>query len=124
MDTYWFVLLPHHKYKMRITELVESTKPNYFFDYGFDKDIKQLILKYWPKVSTLSCQDEAVKWFTILKKLGVDDVEIHDGFYIVNNDYENPEGHTWLEVNGSIFDPTAGQFDDHGEGEYETHEVR
>ena len=25
-------------------------------------------------------------------------------------------------VEGSIFDPTAGQFDDHGSGDYETHE--
>jgi hypothetical protein len=33
-------------------------------------------------------------------------LEIHHGFY-------KDEGHTWLEVDGFIVDPTASQFDDY-----------
>ena len=47
------------------------------------------------------------------------DVEIHHGMY-------KDEGHTWLVVDGSLFDPTAQQFDDFPdmeESEYSTHEV-
>ena len=108
---------------MRIKELMESHSEYFYFDYGFDEQIKHLILQNMFPNPSLACQGEARRWYHKLQQLGLD-VEIHDGFYIANNDYENPEGHTWLEVEGSIFDPTAGQFDDHGEGEYETHEIR
>lgn len=108
---------------MRIQELLENQNSYFFFDYGFEPKIKQIILQNMFPNPTLACQTEVKRWSHKLQKLGLD-TEIHDGFYIVNNDYENPEGHTWLEVEGSIFDPTAGQFDDYGEGEYETHEIR
>ena len=93
-----------------IWESYQNMHPYYYGD-GFDEGIKSLIEKN-KQPCTLACQNESVRWFKLLIKLGVDadSITICDGFF---NDEDNDiyEGHTWLEVNGSIFDPTADQFD-------------
>jgi hypothetical protein len=102
--------------------LSESPRTNFWFSPGFDSDIKNYILTNQFPNACLACQDEVYRWAKKLAKSGIES-EIHHGFYYPNGDYDSPEGHSWLEIEGSIFDPTAGQFDDYGEGEYETHEI-
>lgn len=104
-----------------VTEVTKS-KNYFFFDNAFDRNIKTYILKNQFKNPTLSCQDEARRWAKKLSSHGFS-VEIQHGFYLPNYDENDAEGHTWLEVNGSIFDPTAAQFDDYGNGEYQVHET-
>jgi len=70
------------------------------------------------KMGALGCQDVSYAWAKVFKDAGVS-VEVHHGMY-------KGDGHTWLEVDGNIFDPTAAQFDDFpnmDSFEYETHEV-
>jgi len=66
----------------------------------------------------LACQDMSSEWAKVFRDAGFD-VEIHHGTY-------KEEGHSWIKVDGHLFDPTAGQFDDYpniDEFEYVTHEV-
>jgi len=106
----------------KVTETVYSPTTYFFFDYDFDPKIKKYILDNQFENSTLSCQNETNRWAKKLHKAGLD-VEIQHGFYLPNYEQDDAEGHTWLEVEGSIFDPTAGQFIDKGEGEYQIHEI-
>ena len=94
----------------------------YFFSMEFDPKIKKKILATKINNSTASCQLESKRWAKLLNKAGYE-VEIHHGFYYPEHDLDDPEGHTWLEVEGSIFDPTAWLFSDKGHGEYQTHET-
>lgn len=55
----------------------------------------------------LGCQNASHKWAPVLRREGFN-VEVHGGFFTGDGE---PIGHTWLEVNGWIFDPTAGQFE-------------
>jgi len=94
----------------------------YFFSMEFDPKIKKKILATKINNPTASCQLESKRWAKLLNKAGYE-VEIHHGFYYPEHDLDDPEGHTWLEVEGSIFDPTAWLFSDKGHGEYQTHET-
>lgn len=38
-------------------------------------------------------------------------VALSDGMFQVGGNHRKSVGHTWLEVDGFIFDPTAAQFD-------------
>ena len=65
-----------------------------------------------------NCQSESYAWAKVFRDGGID-VEIHHGMY-------KDEGHTWLVIDGYIFDPTARQFEDFpnmDEFEYSTHEI-
>lgn len=69
-------------------------------------------------MGSLACQSMSRLWGKKFSKAGLD-VEIHHGTYA-------DEGHTWLEVDGIMFDPTASQFDDFpdmDEDRYEVHEI-
>ena len=111
-----------HATESRVMETGYSPVTYFFFDYDFDPNIKKYILDNQFENSTLSCQNEANRWAKKLHKAGLD-VEIHHGFYLPNHEQNDAEGHTWIEVEGSIFDPTAGQFIDRGKGEYQIHEI-
>jgi len=106
---------------MQVSE-VTGQSWKFHFSPAFDPKIKQFILTHRFPNATLRCQDESFRWAKLLRKSGIE-AEVHHGFYYPSKDLENPEGHTWLEVQGAIFDPTAAQFDDAGDGEYETHEI-
>jgi hypothetical protein len=104
----------------------------FFFGDGFDEPLKKLINdnrdKVTCKMGPLACQNMAWAWVRFLKKeKAFEDyqLEVVDGFYIPDGDPDNAEGHTWLEFEGVIFDPTAAQFNVAG-GDYEPtdrHEV-
>lgn len=90
----------------------ENMKPTPWFEPGFDEIIKAIIEKNWPKNATLICHDEAHRWAKLLLELNPDcEVELNDGMFYVDGDPCNNRGHSWLVVNGCIFDPTAAQFD-------------
>ena len=95
----------------------------YYFEQGFPSHIKRFIESF-PKSGNLACQTESYCWANRLKqnaaKLQITSLTIEHGFYYING--ESPEGHTWIRVDGIIFDPTAGQFEDNGHGAYEAHE--
>ena len=54
------------------------------------------------RMGELACQDMSYEWAKVFRDAGFD-VEIHHGTY-------KEEGHSWIEVDGHLFDPTAGQF--------------
>ena len=63
---------------------------------------------------TASCQNDSIEWGKLLHRTFPDElIDVIDGFYYPNGNYENGEGHTWIEVNGSIFDPVGDIFDDY-----------
>lgn len=94
----------------------------FWFEPGFDEKIKSHILKNQFPDACLACQAESHRWHKKIldsKLVEPDDLEIHDGMYYPSNkELQDGEGHTWLEVKGKIFDPTAKQFDDFGRGDY------
>ena len=97
-------------------------KLNYWSSSVFDEKTQEIIDLNKDKVScplgSLACQDISYEWAKIFKNANVN-VEIHHGMY-------KEDGHTWLEVNGIIFDPTAAQFDEFpeiDEFEYVIHEI-
>ncbi len=111
--------------KKDVTEVASRHIPGdriFFFDYGFDPEVKQFVLSNQFNNPSLSCQTEVKRWAKKLHDAGLS-VGIQHGFYLPNHEQDDAEGHTWLTVEGSIFDPTAGQFDDNGEGEYQVHET-
>lgn len=87
---------------------------NFWFSYGFSVEKKKWIIENASKVKCgLSCQDISLEWLNFLKKEQPEwDVEAIEGFYYPYGDFNNAEGHMWLEIGGNIFDPTASQFDD------------
>jgi hypothetical protein len=87
----------------------ESHVGNYWFEWNFDPDIQDRILSV-PQNGELACQSESHRWAKVLREAGYD-VEICHGFYH-DDGGSRAEGHCWLVVEGSIFDPTASQFDD------------
>lgn len=83
-----------------------------WFEPGFDEAIKSAIEKNWPQNATNICHDEAHRWAKLLLELNPNcDVELNDGMFHVHGDSRNNCGHSWLVVNGFIFDPTAAQFE-------------
>lgn len=124
LETEWgkiYKIRPREQTVAEASGYIPSEK-DFFFDYGFDPKIKELILSNMFSNPSFSCQNEVFRWAKKLQKAGLD-VEIQHGFYLPNFEQDDAEGHTWLEVEGSIFDPTAGQFDDNGQGEYQVHEI-
>lgn len=92
----------------------------YYLDEGMSEQIKNFIKLKSFKDYGMSCQNESVRWANILHvNFPFDVIEIHHGMH-------NDEGHTWIEINGLIFDPTAAQFDSYPEMNlsfYDTHEI-
>ena len=79
--------------------------PDFWFEDGFDPAVRAFIEKQ-PRIHGPSCQDESRWWARALR--GYIDpfrVEVHDGTFGKDQD-----GHTWIDVDGRIFDPTASQF--------------
>lgn len=84
---------------------------------------RNVILKY-VKSGTMpcneyNCQDASGFLAKQLKEHGVESIEIHNGSY-------KDSGHTWLDVEGTIVDPTAAQFSDFPkmyESEYDSLEI-
>lgn len=84
---------------------------NMWFEHGFDEAQQNSISMLQFLDASLACQKEAMRWAKVLiETFGLDAVELHDGMYQPDGDPNSGEGHTWLEVDGRIFDPTAGQF--------------
>jgi hypothetical protein len=94
---------------MKINEILNN---NFFFGSGFNPQVKAVILKNRFPDESLACQQESWRWAAKLMKLGVSPnrITLCDGVYEIGGEPMNAEGHTWLEVDGSIFDPTAAQF--------------
>lgn len=84
----------------------QSTTP-FYFSPGFNGALKQRILTTPFPNPTLACQHESRRWALRLLSWGIDDVAVVGGFF---TDDDADEGHTWVEVDGSIFDPTVDQF--------------
>jgi hypothetical protein len=111
----------------------EASKPkstrvinNFWFSYPLEtlSNTAQNVISKYVKPGTMpccemGCQDASSFLAKQLKENGVEDIEIHHGFY-------KDDGHTWLEVEGIIVDPTASQFDDFpniDESEYHVLEI-
>jgi hypothetical protein len=104
-------------------ESMETNPFSPYFSPGFDARIKSQIIRDWTTMKKgpagwLACQVVVRAWGTYLKAHNIPYVLV-DGMYRSSNG--ESEGHTWLEINGEIFDPTAEQFDDFPDmsGEYE-----
>jgi hypothetical protein len=92
----------------------------YDIGYGLDQDILNFIKENPFPHRTMGCQDESERWAQLLaNKFPSTLIEIHSGMY---DDY----GHSWIEIDGIIFDPTAAQFDDYpniDNSNYDIHET-
>lgn len=85
---------------------------NAWFEPGFDVEMRLVIERNWPLESTLICHDEAHRWAKVLLDLyPATDIELHDGLFCVNGSCSENFGHSWLVIEGRIFDPTAAQFE-------------
>lgn len=83
-----------------------------WFEPGFNEAIKATIEQHWPANPTIVCHDEAHRWAKVLLELMPGcDIELNDGMFYFNGDLSHNCGHSWLVVDGRIFDPTAAQFD-------------
>lgn len=89
---------------------------NLFFSFSFDENIKKIIISNEEKITNkLACQVVCREWYKFLIKVldtNETPVEIKNGFYYQFGNPNLAEGHTWLEINFDIFDPTAAQFKD------------
>ena len=111
--------------RFKITEAKKCrmfTIKDAFFERNFPIKIKKriqqdIIKRKWD----LSCVNESLFWAKKIESYGVDpyDIEMIEGYYKIqtededfNSDFDLGEGHTWVKVQGFIFDPTRGQFDD------------
>lgn len=113
--------------KRKIVKESYTTKiDTFWFSRPFEnlsETARNVILKY-VKSGTMPCNEyncQDASWFLVkqLKENGVDSLEVHNGLYKDN-------GHTWLNVEGTIVDPTAAQFSDFPkmyESEYESLEI-
>lgn len=97
---------------------------SFWFEYGFSESLKAFIQHNQFVDATNSCLNESHRWAKLLLESGFDiEVELHEGFFQIDGDPCQSEGHTWLTVNGCIFDPTAAQFDgDIDSSFYQVHE--
>ena len=77
---------------------------SFWFSAGFDESAKSFINDHpWPSASN-HCYFESVRWSDLLRKNGFN-AEIAMGWY-------GAIFHSWVTVDGEIFDPTFGQFDE------------
>lgn len=82
-----------------------------WFEPGFNPLIQAQIQAMWPANPTLACQDEARRWAKRLLEANPEmDIELTEGFFMLDGDPDQAEGHMWLLIDGDIFDPTAMQF--------------
>ena len=97
-----------------LNEQVSHNK-HFWFNNDFDPQIKKWIIENSNLVNyTCSCQDDSFNWAKILRKQFPEEtVALVGGFYYPHGNYENGEGHTWIEINGDIFDPVGDIFDDY-----------
>lgn len=101
-----------------------------YFAPNFDPSLKAwIVLQNEQSPSSLSCQDESERWADMIYNHDETlNIEKHDGFFSIWNeeldDYDM-EGHTWLVIDGNIFDPTIDQFDnwENDVYEYETTDI-
>ena len=97
-----------------ILEINNNNNNNFWFSNGFDENRKNWIISNADKIRwEYSCYDTSNRWFKFLEKEHPEwDVSFIEGFYYPNGNYKNGIAHVWLDdSNGSIFDPTASQFD-------------
>jgi len=81
----------------------------FWFQPGFDPKVKIFIMSHrFADEDPYACQDESGRWAELLLSYGFD-VGLYGGIFDPG-DGSVDEGHAWLEVEGSIFDPTAIQF--------------
>ena len=86
---------------------------NFWFEPGFDEKLKAFILENQFADATFSCLNESHRWAKLFLNSGLKvDIYLFEGMYEVDGEPNQAEGHTWLTVNGFIFDPTAGQFEE------------
>lgn len=86
------------------TKIKTPWSDTYFIEQGLQKEIFDYIKKNPFHDFGMSCQNESRRWAELLQiKFPFYCIEIHDGFF-------NNHGHTWIEINGIKFDPTASQF--------------
>ena len=107
---------------MRLSEILFEVK-NWWSVYPPEGVMADVIERNQDKLTcsmgSLACQNMSRKWAQLFKKAGL-------SVDLVHGEYKG-EGHTWLEVDGVLFDPTAAQFDDYpdiDEFEYVTHETQ
>lgn len=85
---------------------------NFWFGDAFDERVKAFILCNQFADASWSCQFESRRWAKALLEFDDElDIEIKEGMFLIDFDTTTAEGHTWISVNGIIFDPTVGQFD-------------
>ena len=101
---------------------VFSTK-DFKFAFSFPVELRKKILAQGRRMATpANCQEASYMWAKWLVANGVSDVTVVHGILVLPNG--DDLGHTWVEVEGTTFDPTAGQFykGDMDSAEYDTHD--
>lgn len=92
----------------------------YFIEDGLELEISNYIQNNPFHDFSMSCQNESERWANLINsKFNNISVEIHHGMY-------NDEGHTWINIDGFKFDPTASQFDNYPNmenGFYDIYEI-
>lgn len=88
----------------------------FWFEPDFDPEVKLLIMcNRGVGCGGTYCHEDSRNWALFLLAQGVRKVELHSGTYDASamDSEEEPDtqGHSWVVVNGCIFDPTATQFD-------------
>ena len=116
--------VPHlHLLKtMKLTSILFESA-DYWIDGFLSPEAQAVVEEYAGKITcnmgSLACQDMSRAWAKKFKRAGIEDLEMHHGTY-------KGEGHTWLQVDGTLFDPTAAQFSDFpdiDDTEYTIHEI-
>jgi len=111
--------------KLKFITLFETKEIfNFWFHPLLSEEVKGFILKNASKVTSSctspdSCVRASESWFAFLTSTLKDHwIELKEGFYYPNGEVDDEDGdfagvgHTWIEIDGLIFDPTADQFDD------------
>jgi len=94
-----------------LRRIAQTAFDGYWFSPLAGDNLKTFVRENMGVVGVIyGCHEASAKWAVLLDSAGFD-VEVHHGFYDLYGDDSEPEGHTWLDVNGSIFDPTASQFE-------------
>jgi hypothetical protein len=92
----------------RAGRLLESAEPPFWFSPGFNPEVKAWIMSHrftniFADEWNLDCTAKSATWAKMLYGAGFP-VERMEGYY-------DGHYHSWCEVSGQIFDPTATQFD-------------
>ena len=114
--------LPHLLKAMKLTSILFEGM-DYWIDGVLSPEAQAVVEEHAGKITctlgSLACQDMSRVWAKKFKLAGIEDLEMHHGTY-------KGEGHTWLQVDGTLFDPTAAQFSDFpdiDDTEYTIHEI-